>query len=104
MNKLSRREFLAISCIPILVPKAAARAAAFRNDAGMSVPSSASGAAASHPGEALATSDQCPDCRGLGAITCPACDGTGMWTEASRVRRPLSARSGPRYRPLRLVQ
>jgi DnaJ-class molecular chaperone len=30
------------------------------------------------PGE-----NECSDCRGLGAITCPACDGTGMWTEAS---------------------
>ncbi|MBZ5514236.1 MAG: hypothetical protein LAN62_05225 [Acidobacteriia bacterium] len=27
--------------------------------------------------------DECPECRGLGRVTCPACDGTGMWTEAS---------------------
>ena len=26
---------------------------------------------------------ECPECRGLGIITCPACDGTGRWTEAS---------------------
>jgi DnaJ-class molecular chaperone len=26
---------------------------------------------------------ECPECCGLGRITCPACDGTGLWTEAS---------------------
>jgi DnaJ-class molecular chaperone len=27
--------------------------------------------------------EECTECRGLGSITCPACDGTGLWTEAS---------------------
>jgi hypothetical protein len=27
--------------------------------------------------------EECPQCGGLGRITCPACDGTGLWTQAS---------------------
>jgi hypothetical protein len=27
--------------------------------------------------------DECQECGGLGAVVCPACDGTGRWTEAS---------------------
>lgn len=26
---------------------------------------------------------ECAECRGLGAVICPACDGTGRWTEPS---------------------
>ena len=26
---------------------------------------------------------ECPECHGLGWIVCPACDGTGRWTETS---------------------
>jgi len=80
MNKLSRREFFAITSLPILVAKAAASAAAFGHDVGLSAPPSVG---ESYAVEEYATSRECPECNGLGAITCPACDGTGMWTEAS---------------------
>ena len=65
------------------MPKVAACAAAPVNDAGLSALSVAGDTSASPANEGLATSEQCPECRGLGALTCPACDGTGMWTEAS---------------------
>jgi hypothetical protein len=76
----SRREFMVgllgaglASRLPIEVP---AHRAAF----GVAAPSAIGGFEAS-------SSDvwrgECPECRGLGRITCPACDGTGMWTEAS---------------------
>jgi len=83
MDKLTRRGFLAISCIPIVVLEAAARAAASSNDAGLSVLNSAMDTPDLAVDEGFATSEQCPQCGGLGAITCPACDGTGLWTEAS---------------------
>lgn len=61
MSKLTRREFFAISCIPILVPKAVACAAATGHDADLSVPWSASDAPASHPGEGTALSERLQD-------------------------------------------
>jgi DnaJ-class molecular chaperone len=80
MNKLSRRAFFIIASIPFLVAKAVASAAAISHHTGMSLPPSAEDGSAV---EGYATSSECSACRGLGAITCPACDGTGMWTEAS---------------------
>jgi len=79
MNKLSRREFLAFSFTPVLVPIAAASS----HDARLSALPSPSDAPAVQPEEELGAGDECPGCGGWGSITCPACDGTGMWTEAS---------------------
>ena len=83
MNKLTRREFFAFSCLPFFVPKAVARAVALSHDAVLSVPFHAEDAPGLNAVEALAHSGDCPECRGYGRITCPACDGTALWTEAS---------------------
>jgi anaerobic selenocysteine-containing dehydrogenase len=83
MNNLSRREFLALSFTPVLVPAVGAFAAASSNDAGLSILPPSSDATAAQPEEDFAIVDVCPGCGGRGGITCPACDGKGMWTEAS---------------------
>jgi len=83
MNKLTRREFIAISFIPVLALKAPGCSAPPSHAPDLIALSSAIDAPASPAGETPATIGECPECCCLGAITCPACDGTGMWTEAS---------------------
>ncbi len=76
---LSRREFL-------LLPTAAFAVACLAKTAD-GVPSAELGELTAGrdalPSEAALSFEECPECRGLGRITCPACDGTGLWTEAS---------------------
>jgi hypothetical protein len=85
MTKISRREFIAFSFVPILVGKAGAVAAASPHHADSMV-SLAPETPALPPApteELLGAREECSDCRGLGIVVCPACDGTGMWNEAS---------------------
>ena len=60
MNKLSRREFLAFSSTPVLVPLAAA----FSHYDGLPAPPSSSDDPAAQPEEELAAGDECPGCGG----------------------------------------
>lgn len=75
---LSRREFLFVCLGPALVGPAIAVSALAGPQTQTAKP--AEGASASGAGLDFV---ECAQCRGLGRITCPACDGTGMWTEAS---------------------
>ena len=77
-HSLSRRDFLGLSVALPLFPLAVRASAAVAEHAPH----------ASEPAESAATPPkmdfaECPECRGIGIITCPGCDGTGMWTEAS---------------------
>jgi hypothetical protein len=81
MTRFSRRKFIAIAFAPILVGKGAA-----------SPPSTDYPLPSVHetPTLPLAPADalfgehhECTECHGYALLTCPACDGTGMWTEAS---------------------
>ena len=83
MDKLSRREFLALSITPFFVPATAAIAAASSHVDGLPVDPQSSDAPAAQPDEDFAVDYECPECDNWGALTCPACDGTGMWTEHS---------------------
>jgi hypothetical protein len=79
VGKVSRRQFLILSCASALAPGLMA------SEAPRSVHPEADPGFSETP-DLLADPafpDECPECRGLGMITCPACDGTGMWTEAS---------------------
>lgn len=75
---LSRREFFFVCLAPALVGATAAANApdGSQTEAGTAESRASAGAA----GLAF---HECPECRGLGKITCSACDGTGLWTEAS---------------------
>jgi len=79
VGKISRRQFLILSCASALAPglmaSEAPRSVHPEADPGFSE--------TPDPLAAPAFPDECPECRGLGMINCPACDGTGMWTEAS---------------------
>jgi hypothetical protein len=89
---LSRREFFSISLAPLIVRKAAACAVASLHGAGLMSPSPVARVSAQQATERaawLGTSEGCSECRGLGLITCPACDGTGRWTKASESAGPL---------------
>lgn len=81
MTKLSRREFIAIPFVPILVGSGAA----FPLRANFPVPSlqKTPGCPPAPEDSLLSEPEDCPACHGLGRITCQACDGTRMWTEAS---------------------
>jgi DnaJ-class molecular chaperone len=82
MIYLTRREFIAISLAQLTAGRAVARATAFPHSFDLAL-RSAHENPASQPEDLLAAREECPECRGLGAVTCPACDGTGLWTEAS---------------------
>ena len=90
---------------PVLVPAVVALAAASSHDARLSALPSPIDDPAAQPEEELAIGDECPGCGGWGGVTCPACDGTGVWTEASEsaglyqreAARALAPRS-PRFR------
>jgi hypothetical protein len=67
---------------PVLVPAVVATIAASGHYHGLSAPPSHSDAPAALA-EELAAGDECPGCGSWAAITCPAGDDSGMWTEAS---------------------
>lgn len=97
VTQLSRREFFSIPLASLFVQKAAAPP----RHAGLALPTALPHIASHDPtGERawLGAGEECPDCRGLGLITCPACDGTGRWTEASEsaglVRREAARQAG----------
>jgi hypothetical protein len=79
VGKVSRRQFLILSCASALAPGLMA------SEAPRSVHPEADLGFSKTPDPLAdpAFPEECPECRGLGMITCPACDGTGMWTEAS---------------------
>lgn len=81
MTKLSRREFIAISFTPILVGKGAV----FPPSADSLLPTlhEAPTPPLAPEDALLGEHEGCPECHGYGMMTCPACDGTGVWTEAS---------------------
>ena len=77
---MSRREFLLLSSVAFaplgagsMAKTSTAASTSGEVDSGGEVPRS----------EPPLSFQECPECGGLGRITCPACDGTGMWTEAS---------------------
>jgi len=77
--ELSRREFL-------LFPAIAIAAASLGKATDASYPSASAAfrtGGEAFPSEYALSFEECTECRGHGIITCPACDGTGLWTEAS---------------------
>jgi hypothetical protein len=85
MTNLSRREFIGISFFPALVRKVAGVRLAIHDadPSHESLPESVDFPPATPMG--LPGENECSECRGLGMIICPACGGTGMWTEASEL-------------------
>lgn len=76
---LTRREFLLLPCLALAAvglgtERIYARVPALRDS-----PT----AREADPSAATPHLEECSECRGIGRITCAACDGTGMWTEAS---------------------
>jgi hypothetical protein len=76
----SRREFMAGLLGAGLAPRLPVEVPPRRAAVGAPAPSAVGGFEAS-PSDVWR--GECTECRGMGMITCPACDGTGMWTEAS---------------------
>src|ERR1035441_9275056 len=80
MLQVTRRQFLINTLAPLVVGKPALQALLNR-------PLVESRPYASDPAppeeEPYGAGDGCPKCQGGGKLICPACDGTGRWTEAS---------------------
>jgi hypothetical protein len=72
VGKLSRRRFFINTLAPLTVGEPALQVL-------LNNPLVESATHASDP----ALPEGCPECDGWGRMTCPACEGTTMWTEAS---------------------
>lgn len=79
-GSLSRREFLLVSLLPAFMGTVGRGQTSARV---LLAPEQATGAGQGQSVDLEASWQECLECRGLGLITCPACDGTGLWTEAS---------------------
>jgi hypothetical protein len=78
MTKLSRRQFFASALAPFAVGTILAPLRCPPAES----PDPASDAALDQEGLPDAT-EPCKDCDGWGRLICPACDGTGRWSDAS---------------------
>lgn len=79
-GSLSRREFLLVSLLPAFMGTGGRG----QTSAGVLLaPEQATGAGQGQSVDLEASWQECGECRGLGVITCLACDGTGLWTDAS---------------------
>jgi hypothetical protein len=84
MSKLSRREFMAISLTPLLPGAATLHGVAANTGGGtLNPPPLAPDLSTDDSFDGVGAGSECLSCSGVGVVTCPACDGTGMWTEAS---------------------